>query len=147
MRYWAGKGKIQRTDGVSPPWVEAGRAEGWGGGGMTVRRRYRAGEVSTEHVRSGEDRRMPGTKGGRHMAVCFSSLLSRTPFSLLCSFQARWSIGGGGQHRTGGGALLSEIPFFALQFLSVMWQGMGGCVGWAVSNVSQDWAEVRATEA
>lgn len=57
------------------------------------------------------------------------------------------ALEGVGSTGRGGGALLSEIPFFALQFLSVMWQGMGGCVGWAVSNVSQDWAEVRATEA
>ena len=54
-----GKGKIQRTDRVSLPWVEAGGATGQGGGGMTVKRHYRAGEVSMWGVGSkGEARHL-----------------------------------------------------------------------------------------
>jgi len=46
------------------------------------------------------------------MALCFSSLLSWTPFSSVLS-KPDGALEGGGQHRTEGALLLFEFPFFA----------------------------------
>lgn len=99
------------TDRVLPPCVEAGGAAGKGEGGVTLRRHYRAGEMSPEHVRSGGEKRRPGTKGMRHLAMCFFSLRSWTPFSVLSKSDG--ALEGGGQPRTEGALLLFEFPFFA----------------------------------
>lgn len=91
VEVWGGKGKIQRTDRVSPPRVEAGGSVEKRGG-LTVRRQYRAGKVSPERAAmesKGEDQAPTVGHNWRHDFPLFCPQHHSPLF-----FQARWSIGG-----------------------------------------------------